>query len=184
MIDRATYKATVRRNGVFAGAAGARDFNAELFEPISRNLATGWERAFQRRLPTLLTSFAARTKKLLNDFHQAARARAAQRHTNVTAMYTLGNQILAHIRSLEDLPNVLKATITELQRDASREFTPKIMEAMMYAYEACSAESGKHNFLLPPPSSGRRFILFSLFLTMIRPWTIQSDENDYGGTCG
>lgn len=26
----ATYKATVRRNGVFAGASGLRDFNAEL----------------------------------------------------------------------------------------------------------------------------------------------------------
>lgn len=58
-------------------------------------------------------------------------------------MFTLGNQILAHIRTLEDLPNVLKATITDLQRDASREFTPAIMDAMMYAYEACSAESGK-----------------------------------------
>lgn len=29
-----TYRATVRRNGVFAGVSGARDFNAELTEPI------------------------------------------------------------------------------------------------------------------------------------------------------
>lgn len=43
---------------------------------------------------------------------------------------------------------MLRATITELQRNASREFTPVIMEAMMYAYEACTAERGKHDFPL------------------------------------
>ncbi|KAK4192432.1 hypothetical protein QBC35DRAFT_483760 [Podospora australis] len=32
----ATYKATCRRSGVFTGSAGPRDFNQELFEPISR----------------------------------------------------------------------------------------------------------------------------------------------------
>jgi hypothetical protein len=37
----ATYKATVRRNGVYSGASGPRDFNSELFDPVSRNLATG-----------------------------------------------------------------------------------------------------------------------------------------------
>ncbi|KAF4889455.1 Nuclear GTPase SLIP-GC [Colletotrichum fructicola] len=50
----ATYKATCCRSGVYAGASGPRDFNAELFEPISKQLATGWERAFQRRLPQAL----------------------------------------------------------------------------------------------------------------------------------
>ncbi|KXH59773.1 hypothetical protein CSAL01_06422 [Colletotrichum salicis] len=42
----ATYKATCRRAGVYTGAFGPRDFNAELLEPISRQLASGWERAF------------------------------------------------------------------------------------------------------------------------------------------
>lgn len=37
----ATYKATVRRQGVYSGASGPRDFNQELFDPISRDLATG-----------------------------------------------------------------------------------------------------------------------------------------------
>ncbi|RYP00448.1 hypothetical protein DL763_000800 [Monosporascus cannonballus] len=137
-----TYKATVRRSGVWAGAAGMRDFNAELFDPISRNLATNWERAFQRRLPGILDGFARKARLLLNNFHEAARARAVQRHTNAGALWTLGNQILAHIRTLQDLPNMLRATITDLQRDASREFTPVIMDSMMDAYQACTAESG------------------------------------------
>lgn len=41
-----TYKATVRREGEFSGASGPRDFNADLFKPISVRLASGWERAF------------------------------------------------------------------------------------------------------------------------------------------
>ncbi|EQB52846.1 hypothetical protein CGLO_07495 [Colletotrichum gloeosporioides Cg-14] len=56
----ATYKATCRRSGVYAGASGPRDFNAELFELISKQLATGWESAFERRLPYGLHSDAQR----------------------------------------------------------------------------------------------------------------------------
>ena len=170
---RATYKATVRRNGVFSGASGPRDFNAELFDPISRNLATGWERAFQRRMPAILSSFATKSKKLLSDFHQAARARAIQRHTNISGLYTLGNQILAHIRTLEDLPAMLRGTITELHRDASRAFTPVIMEAMMYAYEACTGERGKLNFHI----SSQKVIES---LTVTRTRTVQPHEAYHG----
>jgi hypothetical protein len=35
----ATYKATVRRNGVYSGAAGPQDFQQELWNPISTHLA-------------------------------------------------------------------------------------------------------------------------------------------------
>ncbi|KAI1372650.1 hypothetical protein F4677DRAFT_431751 [Hypoxylon crocopeplum] len=142
----ATYKATVRRNGVYSGAAGPRDFNQELVDPISRNLATGWERAFQRRLPAILDEFAAKTKKQLKEFHQAARARAEKRHTNVAGIVTLSSQILAHMRTLEQLPIVLRATITDLQREANREFTPAICHAMAYAYQVCSDERGQGSF--------------------------------------
>lgn len=90
----------------------------------------------------MLSSFATKSKKLLSEFHQAARARAVQRHTNVGSLYTLGNQMLAHIRTLEDLPAMLRDTITELQREASRQFTPVIMEAMVDAYEGCTDERG------------------------------------------
>ena len=139
----ATYKATVRRDGVFSGASGSRDFNAELFDPILRNLATGWERAFQRRLPATLRAFTTKTKKLLEGFHQAALQRAQDRHTNVAGVSMLANQIAAHSRALADLPTTLQATITDLQREASRQFTPVICEAMRNAYATCTNLSGK-----------------------------------------
>lgn len=52
----ATYKATVRRDGVFSGASGPRDFNSALSEPIYKTLSNAWEKLFQRRLPTVLRS--------------------------------------------------------------------------------------------------------------------------------
>ncbi|KAG9737576.1 hypothetical protein KCU73_g9964, partial [Aureobasidium melanogenum] len=42
----ATYKAVVRRQGVFTGSGGLSDFNAQLTEPIYKHLANGWEKAF------------------------------------------------------------------------------------------------------------------------------------------
>jgi len=137
-----TYKATCRRNGVFNGTAGHRDFNEELFEPVSRQIATGWERAFQRRVPGILACFAAKSRNLLNGFHTAAVARAKERRTNVAGMTVLVNQTRAYSQTLADIPTQLTATITELQREASRAFTPLIGEAMTQAYEICTEERG------------------------------------------
>lgn len=142
----ATYKATVRRSGVYTGASGPHDFNQELFDPISRNLATGWERAFQRRLPAVLDEFAAKAKNQLKAFHEAAQTRAQQRHTNVSGIITLSSQILAHMRTIEQLPITLRAVITDLQREASRQFTPAICSAMQYAYQVCTEERGPGSY--------------------------------------
>ncbi|KAI0854147.1 Dynamin family-domain-containing protein [Daldinia vernicosa] len=142
----ATYKATVRRNGVYSGASGPRDFNQELFDPISRSLATGWERAFQRRLPAILDEFAAKAKKQLKAFHEAAQTRARQRHTNISGIVTLSSQILAHMRTIEQLPITLRVVITDLQREASRKFTPAICNAMEYAYRVCTEERGPGSY--------------------------------------
>ncbi|KAL7629638.1 hypothetical protein AAE478_001160 [Parahypoxylon ruwenzoriense] len=142
----ATYKATVRRAGVFAGASGPHDFNQELFDPISRDLATGWERAFQRRLPAVLDQFAVNTQRQLRAFHVAAEARARKRLTNMAGITTLARQIQVHIRTLQELPGALRTTITDLQREASREFTPAICGAMMYAYQTCANENGTGSY--------------------------------------
>jgi hypothetical protein len=142
----ATYKATVRRQGVYSGASGPRDFNQDLFDPISRNLATGWERAFQRRLPTILESFAKDTAVRLQRFHQAAKARAEQRHTNITGLVTLSNQILAHMRTVQGIPITIRSKVTELQREANRQFTPVICDAMMKAYTICTDEHGPGSY--------------------------------------
>ncbi|KAI1352363.1 hypothetical protein F5Y01DRAFT_324313 [Xylaria sp. FL0043] len=141
-----TYKAIVRRQGAYCGRAGPRDFNQELFEPISRNLATGWERAFQRRLPAILNLLAKEVAKKLKHFHETAKARAEERRINAAGLVTLSSQILTHIRTVESLPDVARQKITESQRDASRQFTPAIREAMADAYTICTNEYGPGSY--------------------------------------
>lgn len=137
-----TYKATVRRNGAYRGSAGDRDFNAELFEPISRYLATGWERAFQRRLPAILSEFATVSEGHLEAFYQAALQRSRERFANGAKSFLLTSKISTHKHTLKDLPDRIISTITELQREASRESVPVILKAMTDAYEVCTAERG------------------------------------------
>ncbi|KAK7966654.1 uncharacterized protein PG986_000931 [Apiospora aurea] len=140
----ATYKATVRRDGVYAGAAGPRDFNGELFEPISRSLASGWERAFQRRLPSILRELTKNLSKKLDDFHQSMMQRAQQ--SQVSALLNIGHQVAAVNQVLKGWPANLQSRITELQREASRAFTPVICRAMHEAYRVCTEESGPGSF--------------------------------------
>ncbi|KAI1740104.1 hypothetical protein F4680DRAFT_465868 [Xylaria scruposa] len=141
-----TYKATVRRQGVFIGVGGLRDFNQELFDPIYRNLATGWERAFNNRLPAHLKSFANEIIVKLRDFHRVAKARAEQYHANIAGLVTLSSQILAHERTIKELPATIRDKVTALQREANRAFTPVIREAMDDAYVICTNEYGPGSY--------------------------------------
>ncbi|KAK3687321.1 hypothetical protein B0T22DRAFT_497814 [Podospora appendiculata] len=142
----ATYKATCRRNGVYSGASGPRDFNAELFEPISKHLAGNWERAFQRRLPAALDGLSRSVNSLLNSFHREATAKALERGTNFNSLNILGQQLQAHIQRVTGVPAMIRAMIQELQRDANRMFTPVIEEKMIPAYDECTNERGPGSF--------------------------------------
>ncbi|KAI1383566.1 uncharacterized protein F4822DRAFT_421029 [Hypoxylon trugodes] len=138
----ATYKAIVRRNGVFQNSSGIRDFNQELFEPVGRNLTTGWERAFQRRFPTIFDEFVSKAKMQLESFHEAAKARSQKHHINIPRILTLSHQLQTHTRMLESLPATLYARTNELQRGITRQFCPSICMSMTPAYVTCTAEKG------------------------------------------
>lgn len=138
----ATYKATCRRNGVFSGASGPHDFNEELFSPISKHLANGWERAFQRRLPSALDSFLRAILVYLEKFHREATERARERGTQYTGLNMLEQQLQAHLRRIGDMRTTVLALAQELQREANRGFTPVIQEEMIPAYEGCTEERG------------------------------------------
>ncbi|KAK3324641.1 hypothetical protein B0T19DRAFT_429037 [Cercophora scortea] len=142
----ATYKATCRRNGVYCGASGPRDFNAELFEPIAKHLAGNWERAFQRRLPAALESLSRNVSSLINNFHREATAKALERGTNFNSLNILGQQLQAHVQRVTGIPAMIRTMIQELQRDANRMFSPVISEKMTPAYDECTNERGPGSF--------------------------------------
>ncbi|KAF2271929.1 uncharacterized protein EI97DRAFT_240440 [Westerdykella ornata] len=137
-----TYKATVRRDGVYSGAAGPRDFNAELVEPITKKLATGWERTFQTRLPKAFELYIRDSNTILRRFHDTVEERARENGVGLANLAMLKTQIYTYEQLFNELYNVLFTSMTELQRDANRDFTPVIVSAMRAAYDICTAESG------------------------------------------
>ncbi|KAF2503115.1 hypothetical protein BU16DRAFT_29835 [Lophium mytilinum] len=142
-----TYRATVRRDGVFAGSKGLRDFNAELAEPITKRLASGWERAFQRRLPHALQTYTRVSYNNLLTFHKTMETRAQLVGTATHGLVILAQQLPTYQKSFTDLAGAMAQIMTEWQRDANREFTPVIAAAMQTGYENCSSQVGTGMFV-------------------------------------
>lgn len=138
----ATYKATVRRSGVFAGAAGHRDFNGELAEPLYKHLATAWEKTFQRRLPNILNSFTESATDVAKKFHAAVEQRVRAKGHGISRIGMIGGQLQTHNAKFADLVANAIETINNGQRDINREFTPVIANAMEPSYTFCIEERG------------------------------------------
>ncbi|KAG9685146.1 hypothetical protein KCU95_g14552, partial [Aureobasidium melanogenum] len=137
----ATYKAVVRRQGVFTGSGGLSDFNAQLTEPIYKHLANGWEKAFQRRLPHILKACAKEFSKDLHDFHKAIEVHSFS-HGGNPRLGLLSQQLSNYEAVFGDLGSKTTELINERQRDINREFTPNVCNAMLVVYNICTAESG------------------------------------------
>ncbi|KAH7049218.1 Dynamin family-domain-containing protein [Macrophomina phaseolina] len=142
-----TYLATVRRNGVYAGVAGLRDFNGELAEPMMRQLTRGWERAFQRILPKQLDKFKTKTLEVLTGFHNNVIKRANDIGVSIAATTALSGQLRNYEPFLSGQVQTIKDMMTAFQREVNREFTPSIAVAMERAYDLCSAEHGAGSYM-------------------------------------
>jgi hypothetical protein len=138
----ATYKATVRRNGLWK-----RDFNAELWQPMEVKLASGWERAFQRRLPNVLQSFVVELGKILDSFHNSAVAYAKEHCVNLAGITVLEQQLQGRKLRFGDIPTRISNIAQEMQKDANRSFTPVIAQDMRPVYTICNNEAGPGSYM-------------------------------------
>lgn len=143
-----TYRATCRRSGVYSGASGPQDFNAELLGPISKQLAPFWEMAFLRRLPQVLENFAVAARLLLQNFHRRVVEHLEQcGSTNHAGISMLSQQLRTHVTRLKEIPGMLHTVIQYLQREASRGFQPVVIRDMEPGYDACVKERGMSDLL-------------------------------------
>ncbi|PIB00380.1 hypothetical protein CB0940_01806 [Cercospora beticola] len=142
-----TYRATVRRSGVFSGSAGPRDFNADLTEPIYRQLATTWEKVFQRRLPTILQTFKRQATNVVKQFHGVMEARTRERGSGAARLQMLTQQLDQYSITFGDLCSTAVTSLNEGQREINREFVPAILAAMEPAYNAAAEERGTGSFM-------------------------------------
>lgn len=145
-LHHSTYKATVRRSGVYQGASGHRDFNAQLTEPIYKHLASAWEKCFQRRLPHILHSFTKAGSDLLKKFHATIEKRCQEKGLGLARLATLSTQADAYKVIFNDMAASMIENVNEGQREINREFTPVVTAAMETAYQLCTDERGPGSF--------------------------------------
>lgn len=142
-----TYRATVRRHGVFTGSAGHRDFNGELTEPLIKQIATGWERTFQRALPREMDNFKVKTLEVLKNFHIAVTKRANEIGVSIATIAMLSQQLNNYGPFLEAQVHTMKELMTTFHREVNREFTPVIAAAMEHTYDLCASEYGTGTYV-------------------------------------
>lgn len=138
----ATYKATVRRDGVFTGSGGLHNFNAQLLEPVLQRLAGPWETIFSRRVPNALTLLPNTAGHLLTTFHKDQEKRAIRNGVSIASFQMLQQQIAVYRDVLKDAMDETKGKITEQQREINREPEPHLQLSMLHAYAICVAEAG------------------------------------------
>ena len=141
----ATYKAICRRDGAYTNSNGLHDFNSQLTEPLLKHLGGGWERAFQRRLPNILRDYVGKATRILREFHRVIEDEARRQGVGLAGMSMLAQQLGNYSQSFKNVADQMVAAITEMQRTASREFTPVVREHMLPAYEVCTNERGMYS---------------------------------------
>ncbi|KAI9653730.1 MAG: hypothetical protein M1821_006924 [Bathelium mastoideum] len=141
-----TYKAVCRRSGVFQNKTGKHDWNDELANPMMKALMSGWEKAFQQRLPHTLNEFVKAAYKIILNFHAQTVEQLRKSSRGQAAIGTLTQQLQSYGTSFHSVANQLISAISEQQKDVNRQFIPMITSALESAYECCVQESGKGSF--------------------------------------
>ncbi|KAI9785143.1 MAG: hypothetical protein M1839_000781 [Geoglossum umbratile] len=141
-----TYKAICRRGGVYSNHYGTHDLNMQLVEPMIKILATGWERAFARAIPTVLSQYARAAGRALESFHNGVEARARVNGVGIAGLAMLVQQLHTYEAIFKDVVAISTDVINARQREINREFTPVIAVAMQTVYGLCENESGVGSF--------------------------------------
>jgi hypothetical protein len=110
-------------------------------EPIHKHLTNGWEQAFQRRLPLVLSACAKGFSNTLRAFHKAIEVHSFP-HRDDPRLDLLAQQLTNYEPVFNDLGSKMLDLINERQRDINREFTPNVCNAMLIVYNLCVDESG------------------------------------------
>jgi hypothetical protein len=97
-------------------------------------------------LPKAFATFVTDSSRILLRFHEAVETRARENGVGLASLSTLKGQIYTYEMMFGELTQVLIDSMTNLQREANRDFTPTIANIMHTVYEICTDEHGKGSF--------------------------------------
>lgn len=137
-----TYAAICRRNGVYRNARGQFDWNTDLMEPLLKQVVSGWERAFVRRVPAVMKQMVKDVSNVVRKFHDTVSSRAQKIGAAGAKMYLLQEQMQVYEREIQRICDASVESLNARQKEANREFRPVIESEMQPVYERCMGDGG------------------------------------------
>ncbi|KAL8939228.1 MAG: hypothetical protein Q9216_003474 [Gyalolechia sp. 2 TL-2023] len=168
-----TYQAICRRDGVYSNKLGEHDWNQALGEPMIKMILPGWEKAFARKLPTKVLSFAPRAFTVVNDFHQEIEGRVRELGCGIAGIQTLRQQLSVYNDVFKETASLVNESINATQKDINREFIPVIKLHLRPTYRACAKEHGQGTFtrmkaIMDTQIGEKRFSVFQKSVERVR----------------
>ena len=132
---------------MFTSFAVPYDLNSQLAEPLIKNLASNWERAFSGKLPKVLRDLNGKLSRLLTTFHAEVNASAMKQGVSVAGLAMLNHQNVIYTSLINELITQAMDMMTSIQRNVNRDFTPVIANKLASAYNTCAADVGPGKFI-------------------------------------
>ncbi|KAH3768967.1 hypothetical protein DPMN_170188 [Dreissena polymorpha] len=144
-----TYRATVRRQGVFTSPSyGPVDFNEDLAEPMYRSMTIVWDRAFSGMLWRALDTSKTALMSELSRITASLGSQLGQLGVDSLRCARVATQLLFSANhKLSEIVSQLKDLVTSKQRDISRIVTPHVQTSLLGTYDMCASESGVGMFV-------------------------------------
>ncbi|XP_078607341.1 uncharacterized protein LOC144879607 [Branchiostoma floridae x Branchiostoma japonicum] len=144
-----TYKATVRRSGVYKSPTyGPIDMNEDLSSPLYNTITISWQKVFDNgTLFFSLDNCKHSVLSTLKEFLLKLRTELQALGMDADRVNRVGQQQLNSTKMrLDNAVAELKEFITGQQREISRVMTPAVQTRMEPAYETCTNERGPGSF--------------------------------------
>jgi hypothetical protein len=107
-----------------------------------KHLANNWEKAFARRVPSVLQSFTKKAKAVITNFHRDVEDRSRKNGAGAAGLSMLSQQLRTYEATFSIVTSEMAEAINNLQRDANREFVPVVAARLASAYRFCVEEHG------------------------------------------
>ncbi|KAI9019085.1 hypothetical protein DFJ74DRAFT_728651 [Hyaloraphidium curvatum] len=141
-----TYKATVRRDGVYSSraAGGTIDMNQRLADPIQSQVTSTWDRVLNNEMVVELDALHRNLLSAMDKNVGSLASLFKGKGASAARVDAVANESMELERiKIPDSIDGVKAYILETQREISRALVPEIAESMKHAYASAAAEYGK-----------------------------------------
>ncbi|KAI1353072.1 hypothetical protein F5Y01DRAFT_303528 [Xylaria sp. FL0043] len=122
------------------------DSNSDLAAPLLQHLGNYWEMTFAEKIPAALNALARTCQKHQNYIHDLIEIRLRGRAAFNGIVDMLKDQDKKHVIALANIIRSFNSSITAVQREANRRFTPAIQNHLKPKYIECATDKGRGVF--------------------------------------